>query len=330
MIKTEDYLKYATIEEAFACQPKKSIGMIRNEFEGNPAVFFLIKGYDDGPVVWIQAALHGDEYDGVIACAQLLSHLDVNRLKGSILVYPVANPAAFLAGSNGSPADHVNLNRIFAQEWKDSYSYHYGAWLLDRIIQYADFFIDLHGGGKYLDVCPFAMVPSSQEAVYKKTMAVVNNLNLTAVYECNSGQKGMFINEVAKNGIPAVLLESGGGLSWSNDGVKQHEQSIRSILITLSMLSEQPAPGECIKTTKSTYHITEIKELRFDTTGLQVHQKCAGDLVQFGDSIIEILTFPHYEDKKITCPIEKAIILSIHTASLVKPEDYAVMLGIIH
>ena len=327
MTKTEDYLQYLSVGEAFSNQPRKSIAKICDHFRDEPIVFFLIKGCDAGPTVWIQAALHGDEYDGVIACVHLLNSIDVDSLKGNILICPIANPTAFLAGTNASPTDHVNLNRIFHDDRKDSYSYLYGEWLLEHITAHADLFIDLHGGGKYLDVCSFAMVACRQKVAYDKALAVLRHVNLTAVYECPAQAKGMFINEVCHHGIPAILLESGGGSFWTEEGVSQHEESLHSILNQLDMLTRSWEPA--VEVTER-HHITEIEEIRFDVSGIQMYRAEAGDIVECGDLLLEVLTIPEYESIQIFCPIDKGIVLSIHTASVVNHKDYAVMLGNIH
>jgi len=55
----------------------------------------IIKGKADGPVFSIVAGIHGYEYPPVIAAQQMLSNIDPDKLKGTLLVVPVANTAAF-------------------------------------------------------------------------------------------------------------------------------------------------------------------------------------------------------------------------------------------
>ncbi|MFK4474966.1 putative deacylase [Paenibacillus sp. RC73] len=326
MFQPAHVLKYASIEEALSSQPRKSVAKIDDTYQDVPAIFFLIKGYEEGPTVWIQAALHGDEYDGIVACIHLIEHLDVNCLKGNIIVCPITNPSAFQAGTNESPLDGVNLNRVFQQERTDTYSYRYGEWLAQKITSWAHFFIDLHGGGKYLDVCPFAMVASDQTLAYEAALAALKAVNLTAIYTCESRAKGMLINEVCKYGIPAVLLESGGGSHWTEEGVAAHQQSLYAILAELHILAGTPAS---VVGKGDAHRVTKIEELRFEASGLQRFRASAGDEVKLGDPLIEVLSFPEYETHRIICPVDHAVILSIHTASVVHQHDYAVMLGII-
>lgn len=326
--------QYTSIQEALTLQPIHSISKINEVFKEEAITFFLIKGGSDGPTVWIQAALHGDEYDGIVAILQLLGQIDVQALRGNIIICPVVNPTAFSAGLNGSPKDNINLNRIFGSAQQQSYSYQYGHWLMKQIVLFATFFIDLHGGGKYLDVCHFAMVARQLEEPFQQVLTALRHVPLQAIYECNTNAKGMFINEVCSHGIPAVLLESGGGISTTSKDVRQHEQAIQGILHHLEMLptlSQLIADTSIITDTFITtpHHITEIVEMNFDVAGIQLYQAPAGSMVNKGDVLLEVMSIPDYTLQQITSPSDHAIVLSIHSASLVHSGDYAVMLGMI-
>lgn len=317
-------LHYRTLAEAQAGQPLDSIAVIHERFEDREVSFLRLQGLKEGPTVWLQAALHGDEYDGILACMQLLEKVDTELLSGTIVMCPVANPEAFLAKANGNPADGVNMNRIFGNPSQDSYSYRYGRWLLGHILSQADYFIDLHGGGHYLEVCPFAMVASNRPEAFERAMQLLRDVELTAIYECSEQSKGMFINEVCRHGIPAVLLESGGGLSWEEEAVAQHVKSVLAMLGRASMLPMVPAehPSEA-----TPYCVREITELRFEVDGLQLERASAGRILDKGELLLELVSYPEFQRKVIANPLDRALVLSIHTAASLKKGEYAVMLG---
>ncbi|MNW40155.1 Succinylglutamate desuccinylase / Aspartoacylase family protein [compost metagenome] len=317
-------LHFLTMAEAKANQCPDSIAAIHERFEGEEAIFFRLNGMKEGPAVWVQAALHGDEYDGILACMHLIEWIDTKELKGSVTISPVTNPNAFLAKSNGHPIDQVNMNRIFSDPSMNSYSYRYGRWLLGQIMDQTDYFIDLHGGGHYLEVCPFAMVASNDKEAFKQAMRLLRDVELTAIYECSEQSKGMFINEVCRLGIPAVLLESGGGLSWTSEDVVHHVQSVLSMLAQASML---PAVQLDNSRDRKTYCVKEITELRFEVDGLQLQHASAGAIVKKGDVLLEVMSYPDFLKKSIVNPLDQALVLSIHTASSLKKGEYAVMLG---
>src|SRR5688500_9509293 len=56
----------------------------------------LINGVGPGPCVWLSAALHGDELNGVEIIHQVLDKLDPARLAGAIVAAPVVNVFGFI------------------------------------------------------------------------------------------------------------------------------------------------------------------------------------------------------------------------------------------
>ncbi|MHA7965653.1 M14 family metallopeptidase [Paenibacillus sp. CAU 1782] len=316
-----------SLEEAMNCSPASSVTRVEEQFEDQAIVFFLIKGGQDGGTIWIQAALHGDEHDGIIACSRLLGELSPEKLRGNIILCPVANPSAMLAGTNASPLDGINLNRVFGKDAGNTFSYRYGGWLAKKIKRFANFLIDLHGGGAKLDVCSFAMVADDHAEAYKHAVKNIQAVPLTAVFRCNGGTKGMLINEVCRTGIPAVLLESGGGISWSEDGAGVHLASLRIILEQLQMYTFQPEKVEIRAVNHLQREITGVVELRFDCDGVQTFKRSVGDIVIRDEVLLNVLTYPALTERPMLCPIDEGIILSIHAASTVQRGGYAIMLG---
>ncbi|MEF2965440.1 succinylglutamate desuccinylase/aspartoacylase family protein [Paenibacillus sp. M1] len=326
----QPYSVYGSLEQAFAQQSAATVSRIYESHEEQTVAFFLIKGNKEGPTVWIQAALHGDEHDGIITCARILADISPEQLRGNLILCPVTNPTAMLAGTNASPLDGINLNRVFGQNANsDSYSGRFGRWLADKILAHTHFLIDLHGGGRWLDVCPFAMVAGDHEGAFHDSLAALRQVPLTATYICQSGTKGMLINEVCQKGIPAVLLENGGGNRWTDTAVHMHLYAVRMILDQLGVYSSGLAPqAEAIlHANHSPARITEIAEIRFETSGILTFSRQAGENVRQGEELMRILSYPGLEEKSIACPVEHGVILSIHAASTVHKDGYAVMLG---
>src|SRR5262245_31756581 len=57
---------------------------------------------------------HGNEYEGPVVLKHLIREIRLDDVVGRIILIPVLNPAAFLAGTRESTLDDgVNLNRAF-------------------------------------------------------------------------------------------------------------------------------------------------------------------------------------------------------------------------
>src|SRR5213596_1347263 len=63
----------------------------------------LVNGAGDGPALWIQAGIHGDEYDGTVAIWRALEHVDPATLRGTLILFPAINSSAYESSSRVSP-----------------------------------------------------------------------------------------------------------------------------------------------------------------------------------------------------------------------------------
>ena len=61
----------------------------------------VINGAGDGPCLWVDGVIHGDEPEGTLMCHLLRREVDPATLSGSLVLVPVMNTAAFQAGRRG-------------------------------------------------------------------------------------------------------------------------------------------------------------------------------------------------------------------------------------
>ena len=79
----------------------------------------VVHGREDGPRVWIDAAIHGDEVVGVEVIRQVMAGLDPKTFRGTLVAVPVVNVLGFMTGDRYLP-DRRDLNRSFpgsARTW---------------------------------------------------------------------------------------------------------------------------------------------------------------------------------------------------------------------
>ena len=72
----------------------------------------VIHGSQPGPVVFICAAIHGDEINGVEIIRRVLKHRSLRTVRGTLLAIPIVNVYGFLHHSRYLP-DGRDLNRSF-------------------------------------------------------------------------------------------------------------------------------------------------------------------------------------------------------------------------
>ena len=79
----------------------------------------VIHGRRDGPCLFISAALHGDEINGVEIIRRLLHLPLLKKLRGTLLAVPIVNVYGFVNRSRYLP-DRRDLNRSFPGSDKGS------------------------------------------------------------------------------------------------------------------------------------------------------------------------------------------------------------------
>ncbi len=72
----------------------------------------VVHGRRPGPVMFVSAAVHGDEVIGVEIVRRLLKPPNLDRLSGTLLAVPIVNTFGFLNHSRYLP-DRRDLNRSF-------------------------------------------------------------------------------------------------------------------------------------------------------------------------------------------------------------------------
>jgi uncharacterized protein len=101
------------------------------------------RGIEDGPVVFVSAALHGDEINGTGAIRSLLMDPDFHVQRGSLILVPVLNMLGFERHSRYLP-DRRDLNRCFPGSATGSLAGRLAKVIFDEIVLRSDFGIDLH------------------------------------------------------------------------------------------------------------------------------------------------------------------------------------------
>ena len=111
----------------------------------------VLNGAFDGPVLWVNGAIHGDEPEGPLAVQMLLDRVDPAELHGALVCVPVVNVAAYEAQQRGDPADGFtyDMNRIYPGK-PDGYPSERVAHAHWRAMaDVADMEISIHSGGAH-------------------------------------------------------------------------------------------------------------------------------------------------------------------------------------
>ncbi|MFL6499971.1 MAG: succinylglutamate desuccinylase/aspartoacylase family protein [Candidatus Udaeobacter sp.] len=213
-----------------------------------PRSVISVAGAKPGPVLFVNAGVHGGEYPAVEAVIRLGQVLDPKKISGTVILMPVLNLPAFRTRTPFvCPIDNVNPNRVFPGCPGGSYSEQMTHALINEFVVHADAYIDLHGGDIPEALVPFVICRSEGGVADSKARDVpARSKQMALAFELPyvltiskpvQPAKGLSsYAAAAEKGIPAVLAEAGGVGQMQEDAVELLSRGVINVMRHLEMI----------------------------------------------------------------------------------------------
>ena len=200
-----------------------------------------IKGKDDGPTIAILGGVHGDEFEGVLACRQIRNILQQTLIRGTVKFAAPAHPVAWNASTRNSPTDGLNLARVFPGNTSGNPTEQVAAFLTENLIKGADLVIDLHSAGKNFDMALLCGYLDSDPVLSIRSAAYAKIFDAPFTWK-HSGppSPGRSISTAEALGIPSVYVEGRGGGQVRTADLETYVSGVLRILHSMAMLSQSP------------------------------------------------------------------------------------------
>jgi uncharacterized protein len=199
-----------------------------------------VTGASPGPVLFINAGVHGGEYPAVETVIRLGTSLDAETIAGTVVLMPVLNLPAFWQRSMFvCPVDNVNPNRVFPGDPQGTYSEQMVHALLNEFIVHADAYIDLHGGDIPEALVPFSICRKGDEPADIKAVELARVFGLPYLLTVDrpiqqSKGSSSFV-AAAERGVPGVLAEAGGVGQLQQEAVGLLTDGVHRVMAHLGM-----------------------------------------------------------------------------------------------
>lgn len=181
---------------------------------------------------------HGNEYEGPVAIKHLLNEIQLANVVGRIILVPVLNAPAFLAGTRESTLDDgVNLNRAFVDNAGRTpalggITHRIAAFVREFIWPRVHVVLDLHSGG---DVARFAPCtsfhPIHDPLLGKKIEDTARWFGTPLIITYQNSTPGLLPSEAERLGKITVGTELGWGRAVSAEGVRYGRQGVLAAAI---------------------------------------------------------------------------------------------------
>jgi predicted deacylase len=202
----------------------------------------VLHGNTKGPTVWISAAIHGDEINGVEIIRRVLGLLNPRRLAGTVLAVPVVNIPGFMNGDRYLP-DRRDLNRSFPGSSRGSLASRIAHLFTEEITSRCQVGIDLHTGSDHRTNLPQIRADLEDPTTRKLAMAFAPPVMMHA-----STRDGSLRRSGADLGVSVLLYEGGEAWRFDEGSIQTGVSGVMRVLAELSMIAPggqpQPARGE--------------------------------------------------------------------------------------
>ena len=190
----------------------------------------ILRAKRPGPTLFISAAIHGDEINGVEIIRRLLQHKALNSLRGTLLAIPIVNVYGFLNHTRYLP-DGRDLNRSFPGSAKGSLTGRMARTFVSEIVSKCTHGIDLHTGARHRS--NFPQIRADLDDPVARTMTEAFGVPLALDAKIRDGS----LRECAGDaGIPVILYEAGEALRFEELYIRAGVKGILSVMRSIGML----------------------------------------------------------------------------------------------
>jgi len=198
----------------------------------------VVNGRRPGPRLFVCAAIHGDEINGVEIIRRVLRRRLVARLRGALIAVPVVNLVGFVGLSRYLP-DRRDLNRSFPGSASGSLAARIAHFFLTEVVANATHGIDLHTGAVHRSNLPQIRASLDDEA----TRHLAHAFGVPVILDANM-RDGSLRQAVHDRDVPMLLYEGGEALRFDESAIRAGTRGVISVMRALGMLPpvRQAAP----------------------------------------------------------------------------------------
>lgn len=258
----------------------------------------VISGKSAGPVLFVSAAIHGDELNGVEIIRRLLKLKEMEKLRGSLIAVPIVNLHGFIHTSRYLP-DRRDLNRSFPGSEKGSLAARVAHLFMREIVSQATHGIDLHTGAIHRGNLPQIRADLDNPDTLAMAKAFGTPVILNAAL-----RDGSLRAAAMDKAIPMLMYEAGEALRLDELCIRGGVEGVLRVMRMLGMLRQKrrKPPPEPVMARSSSW-------VRAPQSGLFLAKVALGERVTKDQTVLGVVSDPFGEQAaEIRAPFSGIVI----------------------
>ena len=282
----------------------------------------VLHGSTPGPAMFVSAAVHGDELNGVEIIRRVLRTLAPGNIKGTLLCVPVVNAYGFIGRSRYLP-DRRDLNRAFPGTPNGSLAARLAHLLLTEVVKRCQVGVDLHTAAIHrVNLpqirCDTKLSPRSRDLAMAFGAQVV----------LESAERSGSMRRAAREcGVDVLVYEGGEGLRFDEFAIQAGVDGIARVMLRIGMLETHDEADEARQHASAAPTMTRpplvanaARWVRSPEGGVLRTHKRIGDAVSEGETI-GVISNPYEEaDTPVKSP-RRGVIVGATTLPIVNLGD---------
>lgn len=284
--------------------PTRAISRIQvgTQLSGEETGFAVhrLVGTQPGPSLGLVGGVHGDEPLSVELVRRVLEDLEALPLRGSVTAVPCANPLALQSLVRNTPADMLDLNRVFPGDPNGPFTQQLAFAIQGVFRNTCEYLLDFHSGGLF---------PTVDYVFIQADEALARSVGSKVLY-AGSPHVGSVSDCLRQAGLRTVVVETGGGPAGGETYIRRALVGVRNVLRTIGMLDGDP------EIRRDQILVSDLRIVRPHQGGLLLSSVNANDLG-------ETVTGPHelgrvlhtqtfQELEVLLTPFEKSVFILVH------------------
>ncbi len=201
----------------------------------------VVHGHRPGPRLFVCAAVHGDELNGVEIVRRLIRQSRLSHLHGTLVAVPIVNVYGFISNTRYLP-DRRDLNRSFPGSAKGSLASQLAHVFLREVVGRCSHGIDLHTGAIHRTNFPQIRGDLSNPEVKDLAKVFAAPIILDAAL-----REGSLRQSAMELGVPTLVYEAGEALRFDEVSVRVGLNGVIRVMQALGMLGKKTVRPSKVK-----------------------------------------------------------------------------------